>query len=74
MFKAIVHFSIQKKLFVGLTTLFLLLGGNLCHDDFTDRCRTGYNEQSSANRDGIANLGPARGRAIDHHAYRDSDE
>ena len=56
MFKAIVHFSIQKKLFV------------------TDRCRTGYNEQSSANRDGIANLGPARGRAIDHHAYRDSDE
>ena len=26
-FKAIVHFSIQKKLFVGLTTLFLLLGG-----------------------------------------------
>ena len=62
MFKAIVHFSIQKKLFVGLTTL------------FTDRCRTGYNEQSSANRDGIANLGPARGRAIDHHAYRDSDE
>ena len=28
MFKAIVHFSIQKKLFVGLTTLFLLLGGN----------------------------------------------
>ena len=27
MFKAIVHFSIQKKLFVGWTTLFLLLGG-----------------------------------------------
>lgn len=27
MFKAIVHFSIQEKLFVGLTTLFLLLGG-----------------------------------------------
>ena len=27
MFKAIVHFSIQKKRFVGLTTLFLLLGG-----------------------------------------------
>ncbi|MDD2952720.1 MAG: CusA/CzcA family heavy metal efflux RND transporter [Parabacteroides sp.] len=27
MFKAIVHFSIQKKLFVGLTTLFLFLGG-----------------------------------------------
>lgn len=27
MFKAIVHFSIQKKLFVELTTLFLLLGG-----------------------------------------------
>ena len=27
MFKAIVHFSIQKKLFVGLTTLLLLLGG-----------------------------------------------
>ena len=27
MFKAIVHFSIQKKLFVGLTTLFQLLGG-----------------------------------------------
>lgn len=27
MFKAIVYFSIQKKLFVGLTTLFLLLGG-----------------------------------------------
>ena len=27
MIKAIVHFSIQKKLFVGLTTLFLLLGG-----------------------------------------------
>ena len=27
MFKAIVRFSIQKKLFVGLTTLFLLLGG-----------------------------------------------
>ena len=27
MFKAIVHFSIQKKLFVGLTTLFLRLGG-----------------------------------------------
>ena len=27
MFKAIVHLSIQKKLFVGLTTLFLLLGG-----------------------------------------------
>lgn len=27
MFKAIVHFSIQKKLFVGLTTLFLLLEG-----------------------------------------------
>ena len=72
MFKAIVHFSIQKKLFVGLTTLFLLLGG--IYAMMTDRCRTGYNEQSSANRDGIANLGPARGRAIDHHAYRDSDE
>ena len=27
MFKAIVRFSIQKKLFVGLTTLFLLIGG-----------------------------------------------
>lgn len=27
MFKAIVHFSIHKKLFVGLTTLFLLIGG-----------------------------------------------
>ena len=27
MFKAIVHFSIEKKLCVGLTTLFLLLGG-----------------------------------------------
>lgn len=27
MFKAIVHFSIHKKLFVGLTTLFLLAGG-----------------------------------------------
>lgn len=27
MFKAIVHFSIRKKLFVGLTTLFLLIGG-----------------------------------------------
>ena len=73
MFKAIVHFSIQKKLFVGLTTLFLLLGGiyammTLPIDAVPD------NEQSSANRDGIANLGPARGRAIDHHAYRDSDE
>ena len=27
MFTAIVHFSIKKKLFVGLTTLFLLIGG-----------------------------------------------
>ena len=27
MFKAIVYFSIHKKLFVGLTTLFLLIGG-----------------------------------------------
>src|SRR5574344_368462 len=27
MFKAIVHFSIHKKLFVGLTAIFLLLGG-----------------------------------------------
>ncbi len=27
MFKAIVHFSIRKKLFVALTTLFLLIGG-----------------------------------------------
>lgn len=27
MFKAIVQFSVRKKLFVGLTTLFLLLGG-----------------------------------------------
>ncbi len=27
MFKAIVHFSIKKKIFVGLTTLFLLIGG-----------------------------------------------
>ncbi len=27
MFKAIVHFSVRKKLFVGLTTLFLLIGG-----------------------------------------------
>ena len=27
MFKAIVRFSIKKKLFVGLTTLFLLIGG-----------------------------------------------
>lgn len=27
MFKAIVRFSIEKKLFVGLTTLFLLIGG-----------------------------------------------
>lgn len=70
MFKAIVHFSIQKKLFVGLTTLFLLLGGIYAMMTLP----TGYNEQSSANRDGIANLGPARGRAIDHHAYRDSDE
>ena len=63
MFKAIVHFSIQKKLFVGLTTLFLLLGGiyammTLPIDAVPD----------------ITNLGPARGRAIDHHAYRDSDE
>ena len=69
MFKAIVHFSIQKKLFVGLTTLFLLLGGiyammTLPIDAVPD----------ITNRDGIANLGPARGRAIDHHAYRDSDE
>ena len=70
MFKAIVHFSIQKKLFVGLTTLFLLLGGIYAMMTLP----IGYNEQSSANRDGIANLGPARGRAIDHHAYRDSDE
>ena len=72
MFKAIVHFSIQKKLFVGLTTLFLLLGG--IYAMMTLPIDAGYNEQSSANRDGIANLGPARGRAIDHHAYRDSDE
>lgn len=27
MFKAIVRFSIRKKLFVGLTTLFLFIGG-----------------------------------------------
>ena len=27
MFKAIVRFSIRKKLFVGLTVLFLLIGG-----------------------------------------------
>ncbi|MGJ0930832.1 CusA/CzcA family heavy metal efflux RND transporter [Phocaeicola vulgatus] len=27
MFDAIVHFSVRKKLFVGLTTLFLLIGG-----------------------------------------------
>jgi cobalt-zinc-cadmium resistance protein CzcA len=27
MFKAIVHFSVRKKLFVGLSTLFLLIGG-----------------------------------------------
>ena len=27
MFKAIVRFSIRKKLFVALTTLFLLIGG-----------------------------------------------
>ena len=33
MFKAIVRFSIRKKLFVGLTTLFLFIGGNLCHAD-----------------------------------------
>ena len=62
MFKAIVHFSIQKKLFVGLTTLFLLLGGIYAMMTLP------------IDRDGIANLGPARGRAIDHHAYRDSDE
>ena len=27
MFKAIVRFSVRKKLFVGLTALFLLIGG-----------------------------------------------
>lgn len=27
MFKKIVHFSVRKKLFVALTTLFLLIGG-----------------------------------------------
>lgn len=27
MFKKIVHFSIRKKLFVALTTLFLMIGG-----------------------------------------------
>ena len=27
MFNAIVRFSVRKKLFVGLTTLFLLIGG-----------------------------------------------
>ena len=70
MFKAIVHFSIQKKLFVGLTTLFLLLGGiyammTLPIDAVPD---------ITNNQVQIVNLGPARGRAIDHHAYRDSDE
>ena len=31
MFKAIVRFSIRKKLFVGLTTLFLFIGGIYPH-------------------------------------------
>lgn len=74
MFKAIVHFSIQKKLFVGLTTLFLLLGGiyammTLPIDAVPDITNNQVQIVTVS-----PNLGPARGRAIDHHAYRDSDE
>ena len=71
MFKAIVHFSIQKKLFVGLTTLFLLLGGIYAMMTLPiDAVPDITNNQVQI----VTNLGPARGRAIDHHAYRDSDE
>lgn len=74
MFKAIVHFSIQKKLFVGLTTLFLLLGGiyammTLPIDAVPDITNNQVQIVTVS-----PTFGPARGRAIDHHAYRDSDE
>ena len=52
MFKAIVHFSIQKKLFVGLTTLFLLLGGIYAMMTLPIDAVPDITEQSSANRDG----------------------
>lgn len=63
MFKAIVHFSIQKKLFVGLTTLFLLLGGIYAMMTLPIDAVPDITNNQVQNRDGIANLGPARGRS-----------
>ena len=57
MFDAILRFSVKKKLFVGLTTLFLLIGGiysmlTLPIDAVPD----------------ITNLGSTRGGATNHNA------
>ena len=62
MFTAIVRFSIKKKLFVGLTTLFLFIGGiyamlTLPIDAVPD---------ITNNQVQIV--------TVSHHAYRDSDE
>ena len=63
MFDAIVHFSVRKKLFVGLTTIFLLIGGiyamlTLPIDAVPD----------------ITHIGTARGGAVDYLPCRDSHE
>ena len=55
MFDAILRFSVKKKLFVGLTTLFLLIGGIYSMLTLTD-----------CNR--VTNFGSTRGGATYHNA------
>ena len=74
MFTAIVRFSIKKKLFVGLTTLFLFIGGiyamlTLPIDAVPD---------ITNNQVQIVTVSPytraTRGGTTHHYAYRNSDE
>ena len=65
MFDAILRFSVKKKLFVGLTTLFLLIGGiysmlTLPIDAVPDIT----NNQVQI----VTDLGPTRGGATYHNA------
>lgn len=74
MFKAIVRFSIRKKLFVGLTTLFLFIGGiyamlTLPIDAVPDITNNQVQIVTVSSYACAAGSGAAH-----HHAHRNSDE
>ena len=74
MFTAIVRFSIKKKLFVGLTTLFLFIGGiyamlTLPIDAVPDITNNQVQIVTVS-----PTLAPQEVEQAHHHAYRDSDE